>query len=97
MVTASKEEAVKIIRILLHEKLIACANIVEGIFSLFWWKGEIDETKECLAFMKSDKVFFKKILEVVKKNHSYEVPEVIALPIIYGLSTYLNWLRDSLQ
>jgi periplasmic divalent cation tolerance protein len=97
MVTSSREEAVKIIRILIHERLIACANIIGGISSIFWWKGEVDEIEEYLVFMKSHKVFFKKILEVVKKNHSYEVPEVVALPIIDGLSSYIKWLGDSLK
>ncbi len=95
--TPHKEEAVKIVRSLLKEKLIACANILGPVSSLFWWQGKIDEENEFLVFMKSNKSLFKRLSERVTEIHSYDVPEIIALPIIEGSPPYLDWLRASLQ
>ena len=97
MTTANREEAVKIVRNLLEERLIACANIVGPISSIFWWKGKIDEASEFLVFMKSHKNLFERLSERVIEIHSYEVPEIIALPIIGGSPPYLDWLKASLQ
>jgi len=97
MTAANREEAVKIVRRLLDERLIACANIVGPVSSLFWWEGKIDEAKEFLVFMKSHRSLFERLSESVKEIHSYQVPEVIALPIIEGSPSYLEWLGASLQ
>ena len=80
---------------LLAKKLIACANIVEGVQSVFWWQGKIDQAKETLIILKSKQSLFKKIVKTVKAHHSYEVPEVIALPIIDGNPDYLRWIEES--
>ncbi len=95
--TPDKEEAVKIVRSLLKERLIACANILGPVSSLFWWQGKINEENEFLVFMKSHKSLFKRISKRVTELHSYDVPEIILLPIIEGSPPYLDWLRDSLQ
>jgi len=97
MTTSNKEEAAKIVRSLLKERLIACANIVGPVSSLFWWQGKIDEENEFLVFMKSHKSLFERLSERVTEIHSYEVPEIIALPIIAGSPPYLKWLKTSLQ
>jgi len=94
---ANREEAVKIVRSLLEERLIACANIVGPISSMFWWEGKIDEASEFLVFMKSHENHFERLSEKVAEIHSYKVPEIIALPIIKGSPSYLEWLSDSLQ
>ena len=80
---------------LLEKKLIACANIVEGVQSVFWWQGKIDQAKETLIVLKSKQDLFKKIVKTVKAHHSYEVPEIIALPIIDGNPDYLKWIHES--
>ncbi|MGB9854521.1 MAG: divalent-cation tolerance protein CutA [Candidatus Bathyarchaeales archaeon] len=94
--TTSSEEAEKIVKHLLEEKLIACANIIGPAHSLFWWQGKIDEAKEYLILMKTRKDLFEKLCERVKALHSYEVPEIIALPIIGGFKAYLEWLESCL-
>ncbi len=93
---SDKKEATKIAQSLLKERLIACANIVGPVSSLFWWEGKINKANEFLVIMKSRKNLFKKLSERVKELHSYEVPEVIALPVTEGLPSYLNWLGASL-
>lgn len=95
--TSNKEEAVKIVRSLLKERLIACANIVGPVSSLFWWQEKIDEENEFLVFMKSHKSLFERLSERVTEIHSYGVPEIVALPIIAGSPPYLDWLKTSLQ
>ncbi len=97
MTTPNIKEAENIVRVLLGEKLIACANIVGPVSSLFWWQGKIDEASEILVFMKSHRSLFERISERVREIHSYEVAEILALPIIAGSLPYLDWLSASLQ
>lgn len=95
--TSNEQEAEKIIRRLLDEKLIACANIISPVSSHFHWSGKIEKTEECLVLMKSREDLFEKLAETVKSLHSYEVPEILALPIINGSKTYIDWLESCLQ
>jgi len=97
MTTANREGAVKIVRQLLQERLIACGNIVGPVSSLFWWKEKVEEAEEFLVFMKSREELFEELSERVRKLHSYEVPEVLALSIFRGSPSYLEWLDASLQ
>jgi periplasmic divalent cation tolerance protein len=98
LVTASsKEEAEKIVRRLLKERLIACANIIGPVQSLFWWQGKIDEAQEHLILMKTRKDLFSKLSEKVKALHSYQIPEIIAVPIVEGFKPYMEWLESSLK
>lgn len=90
-------EAEKISGHLLRQKLIACANIVKGVKSLFWWEGKIDSASEVLLVMKSRKAVFPKIVKEVKANHSYQVPEIIALPVVAGQKDYLSWVKESVK
>ena len=96
LVTAKdKKEAGKIAKGLLEAKLIACANIVEGVQSLFWWQGKIDSSKEVYLILKTKKILFKKVAVKVKSLHSYQTPEIIALPIVNGSEDYLDWISSS--
>jgi len=97
MTASNREEAVKIVRTLLEERLIACGNLVESVFSLFWWKGKIEEEKEVLVIMKSHERLFKKLSKRVRELHSYDVPEILALPIVDGSPSYLDWLKGCLE
>ncbi len=98
LVTAKdKKEAAKIAKGLLESKLIACANIIDGIQSLFWWQGKIDSSKEVLLVLKTKKSLFKKVEAKVKSLHSYQTPEIIALPIVHGSKDYLSWITASVN
>ena len=97
MTAPNKQEAVSIVRALLEEKLIACANILDPVHSLFWWKGKIEEEKEVLVLMKSQKALFKKLSKRVTELHSYDVPEILALPIVEGSQSYIDWMKACLE
>ncbi len=96
LVTASGEkEAQRIAQGLIKDKLVACVNIIKGVKAYFWWQGKIDASKEVLLIIKSRKKLIPKVIKKVKSLHSYEVPEIIALPIISGYKKYLDWIDES--
>jgi periplasmic divalent cation tolerance protein len=96
LVTAgSEEEARKIAGLLVKEKKAACVNIVPGVDSLFRWKGKIDSACESLLLVKTRASRFPEIISLVKEIHSYEVPEIIALPITGGSEDYLRRLDSA--
>lgn len=97
MTTPSKEEASKIIHILLKEHLIACANVIESISSYYWWHGKIEEAKEVLVIMKSNESLFPKIVKKVMEIHSYDIPEILALPINNSSQSYFDWMKKCLE
>ena len=95
--TKDKAEAEKISLALLQEKLIACANLISPVKSCFFWLGKIDSAEECLVIMKSRASLFGELEKRVRALHSYEVPEVLALPIVAGSEGYLSWMSSVLR
>lgn len=96
LITAKdKKQADKIATTLLKNKLIACANIIEKVSSIFAWQGKVERVSEALMVLKTKKSLFPEIVKQVKAIHSYSVPEIIALPIIAGQKDYLKWIEDS--
>jgi periplasmic divalent cation tolerance protein len=90
--TENRDIAEKISQTLLSEKLIACANIISPVFSCFLWQGKVKKAEECLVIMKTKRSLFGELSLCVKSLHSYEVPEIIALPIAEGSENYLSWI-----
>jgi periplasmic divalent cation tolerance protein len=86
------EEAEKIARQLLKRRQAACANIVPGVSSHFWWQNRLDSAQECLLVAKTKDTLLPDIVKSVRKIHSYGVPEIIALPIVGGSQEYLDWI-----
>jgi periplasmic divalent cation tolerance protein len=92
--TSSEEEAARISRSLVETGLVACANILPRIRSIFRWEGKVAEEQEALIILKSRSQRFEELTSAIKKIHSYKVPEIIAIPIVQGSAEYLSWLRD---
>ena len=90
--TSGEEEAHSIAELLVTERKAACVNIVPGVDSLFRWEGKLDSARESLLMVKTKGSLFPEVVELVKGTHSYEVPEIIALPIVAGSEDYLKWL-----
>jgi periplasmic divalent cation tolerance protein len=92
----STEEAGKIAQLLLKRRQAACVSIVPEVDSRFWWQDKLDSAKESLLIVKSKASLLKDIIKSVKKTHSSEIPEIIALPVIGGSQEYLDWLDSEL-
>lgn len=92
---ASERQAVRIGRALVGAELAACVNIVRGIRSIYRWEGKISDDREVLLIIKSRAELFGRLAQEVKRLHSYQVPEVIALPIVHGALDYLAWIMKS--
>ena len=94
---ATQEEAEKLARLLLDHRLAACVNVIPRIRSFYRWKGAIESADECLLIVKSSRELIGSINAVLEKEHSYEVPELLALPVVEGATNYLNWLLANLR
>jgi len=94
--TETKEEAEKIAQYLVEQKLAACMQITGPIASTYRWKGKVETACEWLCLIKTREELYDKVETAIKKLHSYETPEIIAIPIIKGSSEYLSWLNDVL-
>lgn len=90
--TDSEEEARRIGQLLVDREKAACVNIVPRVNSLFRWEGQFESAQESLMLVKTKASLFPEVAELVKTVHSYEVPEIVALPIIAGSEEYLKWL-----
>jgi len=91
----SLDEAKRIAQALVEERLCACCNIIHPITSIYRWKGKVNEDTEVLIIAKTRKSLFGALALRVAELHSYEVPEVICVPLIEGASPYLKWLKES--
>lgn len=97
LVTASSEkEAQKIAISLIEDKLAACVNVTK-VNSFYTWENKINSEVEWQLIIKTDLDKFEALAEKIEKLHSYEVPEIIALPIVKGSQTYFNWIKENIN
>lgn len=92
-----KEEAQNLARGLLKNRLVGCVNILTGMNSLYWWKGQLEESQEVVLIGKTRADQADNITEWVRAHHSYECPCVLFLPITAGNLDYLSWLNSELD
>ncbi|MCW8836879.1 MAG: divalent-cation tolerance protein CutA [Rhodospirillales bacterium] len=91
---SSKEEAVAIGIRAVEEKLVACANVLDGLTSIYRWEGAIAQDAETLLVMKTTAGNIEKLTQLVKSLHSYTCPCVVTLPILEGNQAFLDWIVD---
>lgn len=91
------DEAESLARKLVESRLCACVNVVRGVRSTFWWKGDIQTDEECILIMKTSRDVADDLWKAVKKIHSYEVPEFVLVPVELGSSEYLRWISENVR
>ena len=95
--TETREDARTIARETVRARAAACAQIVGPVTSTFWWKGRVEEGEEFLCIMKTTSEAYDLLEQTIRSLHSYEVPEIIAVPVEAGGRDYLNWLSDEVD
>ena len=95
--TASEEQARKIARALVNERLAACVNIIPRVESIYRWQNKVEEAQECLLLIKTTETAFPRLQERLRQLHSYDLPECIALAVPAGSPAYLKWIEDSVD
>ena len=93
---ATEEDAAKLARVLVEARVAACVTLVPGARSVYRWQGSIESAAECLLIIKSSRQLFESLRAALEEAHSYDVPEVLALPVVEGASKYMNWLETQL-
>src|SRR5512145_1258928 len=93
----NSSDAALLAKSLVEKRLAACANLIPGISSWYWWEGKVNQDQEVLLMMKTSRDKFAALEKEVLRLHSYAVPEIIAVQIVEGSKNYLNWIEESLK
>jgi periplasmic divalent cation tolerance protein len=88
----SRQEALVIGRTVVEERLAACANVVDGATSIYWWQGTLEQAGEAVLILKTRAELVERLSARIRQLHSYECPCVVALPIAAGNPQYLDWI-----
>ena len=94
---ALESDAERIARALVDGRLAACVNVVPGVRSFYHWKGETQSSQEYLLVVKTSRDLFGALRAEMERIHPYEVPELLALPVVAGAEDYLSWLQSNLR
>jgi len=92
---ANAEAAAELARVLVGERLAACGNVIGSLRSIYRWQGKLEDESEALLVLKTRAGLFEALKERILQLHSYEVPEVIALPVVAGHRPYLDWIDEN--
>ncbi len=92
-----REEAQTIGKAVVQQRLAACANILDGMESIYWWEGKLESSKETILILKSVESKTEALINLVKEVHSYSVPCIVTLPIENGNPDYLKWIREEVR
>ena len=95
--TGTKQDANKVARALIEARLAACVQVVGPVTSRYWWDDEIEEAEEWLCLIKTTASLFERLEEAIRAAHPYDVPEILATPVVAGSADYLAWLREEVH
>ena len=95
--TEKKEEAERIASEVVGKRLAACAQVIGPINSTYWWKEKIEKAEEWLCIMKSRNDLYDELEKAISSVHPYEVPEILAVPVVEGIKSYLEWLDSEVK
>lgn len=93
---ASREDAERMARALVEKRLAACAQVSGPLTSFFWWEEKIDRSEEYACVIKTRKDLFEEVEEAIRGLHPYQVPEILATPVVAGGREYLQWMAAEL-
>ena len=93
----TKENAKTLAKIIINNNLAACVNIIPIEESIYYWEGKLESETEFQLMIKTDIKYKSSIEDLIKKNHPYELPEIIVINIDYGSNEYLNWIKSNLK
>ena len=94
LMTSPRNVASDLVQKVLKKRLAACANIISTVVSHYWWKNRIEKSNESILLFKTRRSKLKPLISYAKKNHPYDIPEIIVLPIQGGLFAYLKWIEN---
>ncbi len=95
--TETEADAERLARLLVEAELAACVQVLPRMTSIYRWQGKIEQAGEILLLIKTTRAAYVRLEAAIKQNHSYETPEILALPVETGSVEYLNWLTMSVQ
>jgi periplasmic divalent cation tolerance protein len=93
--TETEADAERLARLLVESELAACVQVLPRMTSIYRWHGKIEQSGEALLLIKTTRRVYDQLEAAIKQNHSYETPEIIALPVEAGSMDYLNWLMEA--
>jgi len=93
LITAPKGKGEELAEFIVSRRLAACVNVVGGVRSFYWWKGELVKDDEDLLIVKTTRGALQRLVDEVKRVHPYSVPEIVALDIVDGNPDYLEWVE----
>ena len=94
---SEKEDALQLARYLLDKHLIACAQLSSPFESLYCWKGKVEQEQEFKLTMKTTEALWEKMKAEIEAKHSYDVPEILAFPVLYANEKYKSWLLEEIE
>ena len=97
MTVGSRDEARSIGRSLIESRLAACVNIIDGMHSIYWWEGALEEAVEVVMIAKTTDIRLPALVRHVKEKHSYECPCIVSLPVENGYQPFLNWIATEVD
>ena len=94
---STEQEAETLARLLVDDRLAACVSVIPRVRSFYHWQGAVQSSEECLLIIKSSRDLFDSVRTKLEAVHTYEIPEVLALPVVEGAPNYMNWLTANLS
>jgi periplasmic divalent cation tolerance protein len=88
----SKEDAQKVANAIVEQRLAACVQIIGPITSTYWWQGAIETAEEWVCLIKTRQDLYERVEQAIRENHPYDEPEILALPVLAGSKSYLQWI-----
>ncbi|ACX51214.1 CutA1 divalent ion tolerance protein [Ammonifex degensii KC4] len=92
---ADEDEARRLARELVEERLAACANVIPGLFSTYWWEGKREEAREAALILKSTAARVEKLMAEIRARHSYSTPAILVLPVLAANPEFARWVKET--